>query len=107
MSSKWNAIHSTLAGLALAAAVSLVAAPAIRADDECQKRTSRADRELHKAVEHHGWNSPEAEHWRHELADARSYCWEHAHRWWDEDSHRWHDQRDWDDHDHDHDHDHH
>jgi len=101
MNSKAKVIHSTLASLALAAAVSFAAAPAIRAEDECQKRTSHADHELHKAVEHHGWNSPEAEHWRHELTEARSYCWEHAHRWWDEDSHRWHDERDWDDHDHD------
>jgi hypothetical protein len=54
-------------------------------------------------VEHHGWESRQAEHWRHELGEARAYCWEHSHHWWDEDGRRWHDQHDWDDHDHDHD----
>jgi hypothetical protein len=35
------------------------------------------------------------------LREAREYCWEHSHRWWDEDGHRWRSGRDWDDHDHD------
>ena len=102
MNSKMTAIHSVLAGLALAAAIALAAAPAVRADDDCQKRIVKADHKLHEAVEKHGWQSSQAEHWRRELGEARSYCWEHFHRWWDEDGHRWHDQRDWDDHDHDH-----
>jgi hypothetical protein len=52
-------------------------------------------------VEHHGWNSRQAEHARHELHDARERCWNERHRWWDEDGHRWRSDRDWDDHDHD------
>jgi hypothetical protein len=85
----------------IAAAVSFAGAPIVRADD-CQKRTAKADHKLHEAIEHHGPQSSQAEHWRHELAEARSYCWEHSHRWWDEDGHRWRTEHDWDDHDHDH-----
>jgi len=72
--------------------------------DDCQKRINRADHRLHEAAEHHGWNSPEADRARHELHDAREWCWEHGHRWWDADEHRWHTERDWNDHDHDRDH---
>jgi hypothetical protein len=89
-----------LAGMFLFAGATIV-----RADD-CQKRTIKADHKLHEAIEHHGWRSPQAEHWRHELAEARAYCWDHNHRWWDQDGHRWHSDHDWDDHDHDHDSDH-
>ena len=82
------------------------AAP-VRADEDCQKRIIRADHKLHEAAEHHGWDSPQVAKYRHELAEARAWCWEHSHRWWDEDGHRWRTDRDWDDHDHDrHDHDH-
>jgi hypothetical protein len=91
---------------ALFAGILLFAGATVVRADECQKRTIRADHKLHEAVEHHGWQSPEAEHWRHELAEARAYCWEHSHRWWDEDGRRWHTDHDWDDHDHDHDRDH-
>ena len=102
MKLKSQGLSASLLGLAFAAALFL-AAPAAHADDDCQKRIVHADHKLHEAVEHNGWQSSQAEHWRHELAEARSYCWEHSHRWWDEDGHRWRDQRDWDDHDHDHD----
>jgi hypothetical protein len=97
-----QALSGGLLGLAFATALFLTA-PAAQAGDDCQKRIAHADHKLHEAVEHHGWQSSQAEHWRHELAEARAYCWEHSHHWWDEDGHRWHDQRDWDDHDHDHD----
>jgi hypothetical protein len=91
------------APVVLTGALFLAGAAAVRADDDCQKRTMNADHKLHEAIEHHGYNSPQAEHWRHELAEARSYCWEHNHRWWDEDAHQWRNDRGWDDHDHDHD----
>lgn len=90
--------------MSLAVAVGLLtfsAVPRAHADDDCQKRVAHADHRLHEAVEHHGAQSPEAEHARAELHEARQYCWDHNHRWWDEDQHRWHDQQDWDDHDHD------
>jgi hypothetical protein len=70
----------------------------LKADEaECQHRVVKADHRLHEAVDHHGWQSKEADHARHELADAREYCWSHYHRWWDEDGQRWHTDRDWDD----------
>lgn len=77
----------------------------LRAEDDCQKRVEKADHKLHEAIEHHGWRSSQADHWRHELAQSRSYCWDRSHRWWDADSSRWRTDRDWDDHDHDFDHD--
>jgi len=98
-------IRFVLTCLAFAGAFLLAGATVVRADD-CQKRIAKADHKLHQAIDKHGWQSSQAEHWRHELAEARSSCWEHGHRWWDEDGHRWHTERDWDDHDHDRDHDH-
>lgn len=92
----------SLATAALAGLMLFTGTPRAFADD-CQKRIVKADRNLHRAAERHGWESPEAEHWRHELREARAYCWEHSHRWWDEDGRRWREERDWDDHDHDHD----
>ncbi len=90
-----------LAGAALAGFLLFTGAPALRADDDCQKRISRADHRLHEAIEHHGRESKQADHARRDLREAREYCWEHSHRWWDEDGHRWRSGRDWDDHDHD------
>lgn len=81
--------------------MTLSGAPVSKADDDCQSRIIKADHKLHEAAEHHGWNSKQAAHWRHELQEAREYCWQHSHRWWDEDERRWHTDRDWDDHDHD------
>lgn len=101
-----SSARTALMCLGISAAFLFAYAPAIHADDDCQKRIVKADKNLHEAIAKHGYESSQAEHWRHELADARSWCWDHYHRWWDEDGHRWHDQRDWDDHDHDHDHDH-
>jgi len=99
-------LRFVFAPLFFAAALFFVGATVVRADD-CQRRIAKADHKLHEAVEHHGWESPQAERWRHELREARAYCWEHSHRWWDEDGRRWHTEHDWDDHDHDHDRDHH
>jgi hypothetical protein len=95
-------IRFVLGPVVFAGALMFASATMARADDDCQKRTAKADHRLHEAIEKHGPQSPEAEHARHELAEARHYCWEHNHRWWDEDAHHWHDQQDWDDHDHDH-----
>ena len=67
-------------------------------DDQCKARIVHADHKLHDAIDHHGPNSPQADHARHELQEARERCWKEHHKWWDEDAHRWHDQQDWDDH---------
>ena len=97
-------VPATLVSLALASFLAFGSAPRVRADeDDCQRRVARADHKLHEAAEHHGWESKQAEHARHELREAREHCWSTSHRWWDEDGHRWHTDRDWDDHDHDHD----
>lgn len=95
---------SMIGTAALGVAIAIfAAAPAARADEEgCQRRLAHADHRLHEAIEHHGWESRQAAHWRHELHEAREWCWEHSHRWWDEDGRRWHTDRDWDDRDHDH-----
>ncbi|GAC1627675.1 MAG: hypothetical protein PVS2B2_16110 [Candidatus Acidiferrum sp.] len=78
-----------------------LSAPIVRANEACQRRLVRADHRLHDAARRHGWESRQAEHARHELHEAREYCWAHSHRWWDEDGRRWHTDHDWDDHDHD------
>jgi len=95
----WKVIVGT--GLLAGGLALFGATPSAKADD-CQERLIRADHKLHEAVEHHGYESRQAEHWRHELHEAREYCWEHSHRWWDEHERRWHTDRDWDDRDHDH-----
>lgn len=91
----------TLAGATLAGFLLSGGAPRLRADDDCQHRIAKADHRLHEAIEHHGRESRQADHARAELREARENCWNHAHRWWDEDEHRWRTERDWDDHDHD------
>ncbi len=69
--------------------------------DYCQRRTARADYKLHQAIERHGYNSRQADHWRHELHEARERCWRERQQWWNEHEHRWHHDHDWDDRDHD------
>ena len=87
-----------LTGMSLAGFLFLVDPPRVLANEaECQHRVSKADHRLHEAIEHHGWNSPQAEHARHELREAREYCWSTHYRWWDEDDRRWHTDHDWDD----------
>ena len=100
---------SLLAAAAFLGLLVFIGAPRASADDNdaCQHRIAKADHKLHEAAEHHGWNSPQAEHARHDLHEARERCWSRFHKWWDEDGHRWHSDRDWDEHDHDHDRDHH
>ena len=98
---------TSLAAAALAAFLMFTAAPLLRADDhDCQRRVAKADHKLDQAVAHHGAQSKQAEHARHDLRAAREQCYSRYHRWWDEREHRWHSERDWDDHDHDHDRDH-
>ena len=97
--------RAMLAAAAFIAMLAFGAVPRASAEDydACQRRIAKADHKLHEAVEHHGWDSRQADHWRHELHEARERCWAERHRWWDEDGHRWRSDHDWDDHDHDHD----
>jgi hypothetical protein len=86
-----------MTGAALTGALLFTAAPGLKADEsECQHRVAKADHHLHEAVEHHGWDSPQARHAREELRAEREHCWSRYHRWWDEDDHRWHSDQDWD-----------
>jgi hypothetical protein len=88
--------------LAVQAVVLLFAgAPRAAADDGCYRRTAHAEHKLHEAIEHHGYFSRPANHWRHELHEARERCWRQRQLWWNEHDHQWHHARDWDDHDHD------
>jgi hypothetical protein len=97
-------IGKTLLSLAVLAGVFVfVGGPRAAANDgDCRSRTARADHKLHEAIEHHGYNSRQANYWRHELHEVRERCWRENKRWWDVEGSRWHNGHDWDDHDHDH-----
>src|SRR6266576_4259173 len=43
--------------------------------DSCQRRIAKADHKLHEAVEHHGWDSRQADRARHQVHEARENCW--------------------------------
>ena len=75
MDSYW--IRRALIAAGLMTALFLGGAVLLRAEDDCQKRVRKADHKLHEAVEHHGWQSSQADHWRQELAEARNYCCNH------------------------------
>ena len=92
-----------LATAALLGMMASAGAPTASAEsyDKCQRRIAKADHRLHEAVEHHGWDSRQADRARHQLHEAREQCWNQGHRWWDEHEHRWRAERDWDEHDHD------
>src|SRR6516225_12302984 len=64
-------------------------------DDDCHRRTARAEHKLHEAIEHHGYYSRQADHWRHELHEARERCWREHKGWWDVDGSRWRRDHDW------------
>ena len=91
-----------LVSTVLAGFLAFIGASQVRAnDDVCQRTVARADHNLHEAIEHHGAQSSQAEHWRKEMHEQRERCYSSNHRWWDEDNHTWHNDRDWNDHDHD------
>jgi hypothetical protein len=98
--SQFRSGSAALAAAALGGFMLLTVTSRVRADDGCQRRIAHADHKLHEAIEHHGYRSEQARHWRHELHEAREYCWKVRHRWWDEDNRRWHSDRDWDEEDH-------
>ena len=78
-----------LATALFAGMLAFTGTPSALADDDhgCQRRIAKAHHRLHEAVEHHGWESKQADRARHQLREAREHC--------------WHTERDWDDHDHD------
>jgi hypothetical protein len=83
---------------ALVALLLFTGAPRVTASEsECQHRTDKADHNLHEAIKHHGYDSKQAEHARHELSEARQYCWAQDHKWWDVEGHSWRVEHNWDD----------
>lgn len=99
---KNNSVKRLLTAITLSAVFLLVPVNRASADDDgCQRRTALADHKLHEAIERHGYHSRQADHWRHELHEARERCWRERQQWWNEHEHRWQRAHDWDDHDHD------
>ena len=98
---KTNLFISKLLTLATLAAGLVFVAPPAAADDGCQRRTAHVEHKLHEAIEHYGYFSRQANHWRQELHEARERCWRERQSWWNEHDRRWHHAHDWDDHDHD------
>jgi hypothetical protein len=95
-------ITTLLTGVTFAAMMLFLGTPrAAGYDDACHRGIVHADHKLHEAIEHNGYHSRQADHWRHELHEARERCWNEVHQWWDEHEHRWHREHDWDDRDHD------
>ena len=67
----WS-FRAVLSASALGAALLFAGAAPLRADDDdCQRRIARVDHKLHEAAEHHGWDSPQAAKYRHQLAETR------------------------------------
>jgi len=67
---------------ALLALLAFAGAPQASAEsyEACQRRVAKAEYRLHEAVEHHGWDSRQADHARHELREERERCWNEWHR---------------------------
>jgi hypothetical protein len=59
---------AALSGFVLFAGVSSAKA------DNCQRRIAHAEHELGEAIEDHGYNSRQADHWRHERHEAHEAC---------------------------------
>jgi len=67
---------AALATAALGGLLFLAGAPAANAADRdsCDRRIAKADYKLHEAIEHHGYDSRQADHWRHERREAYQRC---------------------------------
>ena len=64
---------AALATAAFGGFVLFAGAPSARADS-CQHRIAHAEHELGEAIEDHGYNSRQANHWRHERHEAYEAC---------------------------------
>jgi hypothetical protein len=87
--------RAALATAALGGLLFVAGAPAANAADRdnCERRIAKADYKLHEAIEHHGYYSRQAEHWRHERREAYERCERYGYRYHDRDDR---DDRDWD-----------
>jgi hypothetical protein len=89
----------TLAGFCALAAMLLLAAPRLSADDHnqrCRRDMEKAEARYDEAVSKHGEHSAQAEERRHQLHEIRERCWNENHEWWNGRDHQWHKDRDWD-----------
>jgi len=64
---------AALATAALGGFFLLAGATSAKADD-CQRRIAKTEHELGEAIEDHGYYSRQANHWRHERAEAYESC---------------------------------
>jgi hypothetical protein len=97
-------LRSVLARTAIASvalgSLLLVGVPKAKADgwDDCNRRIAFTEYRLHEAIEHFGYYSPQANHWRHEHAEAyerlERYRYNHRREEWRE--HEWREHRDHD-----------
>jgi hypothetical protein len=74
---------ATLATAALGGFLLFAGAPSAKANDweNCNRRVDRAEWKLHEAIEHHGFYSRQADHWRHELREEHERCWRERREW--------------------------
>jgi hypothetical protein len=82
---------ATLATAALGGLLLFAGAPSARANDgsDGDRRIDRAEWKLHEAIEHHGYYSRQADHWRHELREERERCWRERREWREHHDRNW------------------
>jgi hypothetical protein len=75
-------VRTLLLSAAILGLLAFAGAPRASAEsyEACQRRVAKAEYRLHEAVEHHGWDSRQADHARHELREERERCWNEWHR---------------------------
>ena len=75
-------VRTLLLAAAILGLLAFAGAPRASAEsyEACQRRVAKAEYRLHEAVEHHGWDSRQADHARHELREERERCWNEWHR---------------------------
>jgi hypothetical protein len=83
--------RAAIAAVVLSGLLFLAGAPAANAADRdsCERRIAKADYKLHEAIEHHGYYSRQAEHWRHERREAYEHCERYGYRYHDRDDYRY------------------
>jgi hypothetical protein len=64
--------RAALAAAALSGFLLFAGAPGAKANDwdDCNRRGAYTDWRLHESIEHFGYYSPQASHWRHERHEA-------------------------------------
>lgn len=92
-------LGSTVATMALGAALMIATTPRAHADDarsRCQHRVEKAQDQYRHEVDAHGRRSPQANDAKAKLESAFDRCYTEAHGWYDPNHHEWRTDRDWD-----------